>query len=345
MELDYQTVSYVNNKAESAGVLITIASEKVAMSEGATIGSAETIPNTEKILSMWSGILRGTAQKRGRDSEIIESMANKDISIDGIIEEGKILNLSSEEALKLGVSDYQVNSHRELLDSLGYNDIEGVTIEENLSLEFSKFIGSPALTRIFVTLGILGFATELMVPGVGLGGVVSLISIGFYMGGNIVAGKDIPTAALFMIVGGLLLVLEFIIPGFGLAGISGIMFVVIGMVFIGQILNLSSATMFLILALLIVAMAYIIRRSAKSKRVEKIVLKENLTSERGYTSSEIKKEYLGKKGIARTDLRPSGFMEIDGRSVDVISEGEYIKKGTEVEVVKVEGSKVIIRRA
>ena len=66
------TIAYVNNKAESAGVLIAIAADNVVVSNTATIGSAETIPNTEKVLSMWRGLLRDTAQYRNRDPEIIE---------------------------------------------------------------------------------------------------------------------------------------------------------------------------------------------------------------------------------------------------------------------------------
>ena len=65
---DIPTISFVNNNAQSAGVLITIASERVVMAKNATIGSAETIPNTEKALSMWRAILRDTAQYRGRNS-------------------------------------------------------------------------------------------------------------------------------------------------------------------------------------------------------------------------------------------------------------------------------------
>ncbi len=57
MEINTPTISFVNNKAESAGVLITIAGEKIVMAEGSTIGSAEPIPNTEKIISMWVTLL------------------------------------------------------------------------------------------------------------------------------------------------------------------------------------------------------------------------------------------------------------------------------------------------
>ncbi len=85
--LDIPTISFVNSKAESAGgVLITISSEKVVMANSSTIGSAETIPNTEKVLSMWRSFLRDVAQLRGRDPKIIEAMADTDIYIEGISE-------------------------------------------------------------------------------------------------------------------------------------------------------------------------------------------------------------------------------------------------------------------
>ena len=109
------TISYVNNKAVSAGVLITIASENVAMANGATIGSAETIPNEEKVLSMWRGVLRDTAQLRGRDSELIEAMADKNLEIEGIISKGKLLNLTSQEAKEYGISDVSANNYEEIL--------------------------------------------------------------------------------------------------------------------------------------------------------------------------------------------------------------------------------------
>src|SRR5690554_2150347 len=110
------TIAYVNNKAASAGVLITIASEHVVMSNNATIGSAETIRNTEKVLSMWRGVLRDTAQFRGRDALLIESMADSDISIDGVIESGKLLNLTAQEAYDLELADLLSDDYAEILN-------------------------------------------------------------------------------------------------------------------------------------------------------------------------------------------------------------------------------------
>lgn len=54
--------------------------------------------------------------------------------------------------------------------------------------------------------------------------------------------------------------------------------------------------------------------------------------------------YLGQEGTALSDLRPSGAARISGNRVDVVSRGEYIEKGAEIVVVKVEGNRVVVRR-
>ncbi|MDD2397374.1 MAG: nodulation protein NfeD, partial [Tissierellia bacterium] len=131
---DIPTISFVNNNAQSAGVLITIASERVVMAKNATIGSAETIPNTEKALSMWRAILRDTAQYRGRNSDIIEAMADKDIEIEGINEIGKLINLTSNEALEYGIADLIANDYQSILDNFNIKGSEIVKVEEGLQV-------------------------------------------------------------------------------------------------------------------------------------------------------------------------------------------------------------------
>ncbi|RME93081.1 MAG: hypothetical protein D6766_08830 [Verrucomicrobia bacterium] len=56
-----------------------------------------------------------------------------------------------------------------------------------------------------------------------------------------------------------------------------------------------------------------------------------------------KPELLGREGVALTPLRPSGMAEIDGRRVDVVTEGGLIEPGTRVKVVAVEGLRVVVR--
>ncbi len=53
---------------------------------------------------------------------------------------------------------------------------------------------------------------------------------------------------------------------------------------------------------------------------------------------------VGKEGVAVSDLRPAGYALLDGRRVDVLTQGEMISKGMSVKVVHVEGNRVFVAR-
>ena len=53
---------------------------------------------------------------------------------------------------------------------------------------------------------------------------------------------------------------------------------------------------------------------------------------------------IGKRGTAACELKPGGFAMIENRKVDVITRGEMIARGEAVEVVKVEGCRVVVQR-
>ena len=63
----------------------------------------------------------------------------------------------------------------------------------------------------------------------------------------------------------------------------------------------------------------------------------------GYTGAGDYSAYLGKKGKVIAPLRPAGTALIDGERVDVVSFGDYIDKDAEIEVVKIEGSKLLVK--
>ena len=86
---------YITRNALSAGVLISISCEKVLMADSAVIGAAETIPNDEKTISTWVGILKSAAEARGRDTEVVAALADKRIDIEGVTKEGELLTLSA----------------------------------------------------------------------------------------------------------------------------------------------------------------------------------------------------------------------------------------------------------
>ncbi|HSH68834.1 MAG TPA: NfeD family protein [Deferrisomatales bacterium] len=54
-------------------------------------------------------------------------------------------------------------------------------------------------------------------------------------------------------------------------------------------------------------------------------------------------ELLGREGTALSDLRPAGTATIGGRRVDVVSRGEYLRKGATLVVEEVAGNRIVVR--
>lgn len=338
------TISFVNNKAASAGVLITIASENVAMTETAVIGSAETIPDTEKVLSMWRGVLRDTAQYRSRESLVIEAMADRDIEIPNVIEMGKLVNLTAYEALEHGVADIITSDYRVMLAEFGYEANEIVKVDEGLQVKFAKFIANPYISGMLLTLGFVGLVVEILTPGFGVGGTISIMGFALYFGGNILAGNSNWTSLILFVVGIILLLIEGIVPGFGLPGIGGIIFVIAGTVLAMQ--DVARAILTISIAIIISAIVSIVmvKMGHRSKMLGRIILSNRLVGEKGYLSSQADDSLTGKSGVSITELRPSGFADIDGEKIDVLSETGFIPKNTPIIVIRVEGAKIFVRR-
>ncbi len=61
------------------------------------------------------------------------------------------------------------------------------------------------------------------------------------------------------------------------------------------------------------------------------------------SASVVKSDLIGMRGTAITDLRPSGTALFDDKRIDVVSESEWITRGTLVKVISTEGNRHIVR--
>ncbi len=341
---DIPTISFVNNNAQSAGVLVTIASEKVVMAKNATLGSAETIPNTEKVLSMWRAVLRDTAQYRDRNSDIIEAMADTDIEIKGITEKGKLINLTGNEAVKYGIADLAANDYNSILKHFNIEANEIIKVEEEFEVKFAKAVSSSALSTLLLAIGLIGIVVEIFTPGFGAGGIASIIAFGLYFGGNILAGNSNWISLTFFVIGLILIVIEGMVPGFGLPGISGIVFIIVGIIMAMN--NLRSAVLSLSIAIILTTIVIIIfiKQGFKSKIFNSVILSNKLHKDKGYIPSEDMEHLLGEEGRALSELRPAGFIEIGNNKYDALSDDGFIVRNDKIKVTKVEGSKIFVRR-
>ena len=77
---------------------------------------------------------------------------------------------------------------------------------------------------------------------------------------------------------------------------------------------------------------------------DKMILKDQLTTNQGYVSATPQDGLVGRTGKTVTDLRPAVTAWIEGRPVDVVAEGVFLKKGEMVRVIAVEGMRVVVRR-
>ncbi len=142
-----------------------------------------------------------------------------------------------------------------------------------------------------------------------------------------------------LVVGLLLLFTEVaVIPGFGVAGVLGIIALGAGATAawaeLGPFWGAVTGVVSLIAA---GVMLYVVPKSRAGRRM---VLEHN---QGDAVSQRNQSNLLGRRGVTATPLRPSGRVRFGKEEVDVITEGEYIEAGLEVEVVAVEGPEVVVR--
>lgn len=149
----------------------------------------------------------------------------------------------------------------------------------------------------------------------------------------------------FLYVAGLvLLLIEALMPGFGVAGISGVILVLVSIVLISS--SFYEAMLILVgtivIAVLLVVALY---KLGYGKRfVKSMILSTEQKNDEGYVSIKDNEKYLGMRGTVVTPLRSAGTVLIDGKRIDAVSEAEFIDKDAEVEVIKIEGSRIVVKR-
>lgn len=150
-------------------------------------------------------------------------------------------------------------------------------------------------------------------------------------------------AIILFIAGFILIGIEMIAPGISAPGIAGTACLIVGIFLASDSIEEGVVITIILLVLLGIMLAIILGVLSKGKLKSPIVLKEELNKEKGYISSSDLNYLLGKRGVATSDLRPTGTGSFDGIELDVISEGKYIIKGTKLVIERVQGSKLIVK--
>lgn len=359
-----KTVAFINKRAISAGALISLATHVIAMAEGGTIGAATPVqvgapgsptqPTDEKTVSYVRKEFRSTADFRKRPPLVAEAMVDPDVAIAGLVEKGKLLTLTTDEALQQKVAELRADSLPELLKQLDLAGAEVRRVSENWAEQLVRFLTHPILSSLLMTVGMLGIIIELRTPGFGLPGALGITSLALFFWGHWLVRLAGWEEVLLVAVGLVLLAIElFVTPGFGVIGVVGI-----GAVLAGLILSLigagatsevivgAMARVALSLLLAVAASVALLRFLPRLPFGRRLILDTGLDTAIGYASApEADRQWLGKGGTAVSPLRPAGIAEFDGTRVDVVSQGEWIDAGAVIEVIRVEGNRIVVRRA
>ena len=365
------TVAFVNRRAISAGALISLAADHIVFAPGGSMGAATPVQVQggkaeavgEKMVSYMRAEMRATAEANGRDGDLAEAMVDADVEIPGYLEKGKLLTASTDQALELGLATQKLDTLNDLMRGLGLEFAEVVRPSTNWAERVARFLTDPVVSGLLMSIGMLGLLLELYTPGFGFAGGIGMVCLLLFFGGHAVVDLAGWEEVVVFIVGiGLLAAEIFVIPGFGVAGVAGIALVVIAlsMALMGMPVGVAwdtgavnSALTAVMLSLLgsMAAMLVLMRFLPQGRLGRWLVLQTTLGTDDTATSDESWQsapsewaQYVGMTGVAATDLRPSGKVRIDGKLVDVVSQGEIVDKGDPVVVIEVEGVRVVVAR-
>jgi len=347
MNSEIPIVVYVSPKgarAASAGVFITLASHIAVMAPSTNIGAAHPVAmgagmdkeTMEKVVNDACGYIKSIAQKRRRNAEWAEKAVRESVSV------------TDEEALKLGIIDFIAEDVSELLEKLDGRKVEtarGILtlrtkgaelhfVETSFREKLLQTLADPNLAYILLMVGIWGIILEFFHPGVmlpGIAGGICLILALFAL-------QVLPfnfAGLLLIILAIVLFILEVNIPSYGMLTIGGIIALTLGsfMLIDPSALYISISWRYIIPMVAITAslFVFIISYAIRAQ------FKKPVTGPEGM---------VGEVGVAKSSLNPNGKVQIHGEiwNAAIQSGEEMVKKGEKVEVIRVEGMTLTVKK-
>lgn len=375
---------FVKGDASSAGAIISLAASQIYMEEMSTIGTAspvligsggESTTMESKALSFVLAKVRTICERKKFDEKktnLALAMVDKETELrdpehpEQILKrKGIPLTLTAKEAKRVGFITAVVKDREDMLLKAGMSDAQSYFRQELVSEQIARFLSSTAVSSLLLTLGFLGIFIEFRSPGTMLPGILGALAIALFFWGHAIAHLGSWEGPLLFIIGAVLLGLEIlVIPGFGFTGIAGICCIFASIVVtlmdrpitdpnfswtfswdsFSHSVFIASMTMMAGFGLAM-ASPLLFPILVKTPWGSWLRLDESEKKTDGYHSaSDEFTDFLGKKGISRSVLRPAGIAEFEGRRIDVVSEGGFIQPQTPVEIIKIEGQRIVVRK-
>jgi membrane-bound serine protease (ClpP class) len=367
---------FIDNNAASAGALISLACKGIYMRQGASIGAATVVNGAngeqapDKYQSYMRSIIRATAEAQGkdtiiagrdtvykwiRDPNIAEAMVDDRIFIPNVIDSGRTLTLTAQEALRLGFCDGIADTDREVISKhLGYDDYKIEEYKPSFYDKLKGFLTNPGFQAVLIMIILAGIYFELQSPGIGFPSIAAVTAAILYFTPLYLDGLLQNWELIAFIIGLILVFVEiFIIPGFGIAGIGGIILIGLGLTFAlldndyfsfkaVEMPDISRSVLTVLSGMVMsfTIVLWLSSRIGEKGLFRKVALIADLESSESVDAAI--SNCIGRKGKAMTDLRPSGKIYIDNEIYDAVSTGGFIENGAEIVVVRFENMQLYV---
>lgn len=277
------------------------------------------------------------------------------------------MTVTDSEAMELGLARAIVDNNGDLKKHLKAGQVLRVnpTWSEGLAAKLTH----PMVRAALVLALLLGAYMEFQAPGLGMPGLVALVALITLIGAPFLVGLAETWHLILFFIGFLLLVVEVLVtPGFGLLGVAGMLCMLLGLIL--QVVPSSGAgpmplpapemldqlifsTLWTMLGIVasFVGLYYLTKHFGEIPILNRLILSSPATvpATDGAVVPVSGDEVIGggaiavgAAGRAVTGLRPTGRADVDGKTIDVITRGDWIDVGHHVRVVEVHGNRVVV---
>ncbi len=330
-------------RAASAGVFITYAAHISAMAQGTHLGAAHPVmlggkmeeimkEKAENDAAAWA---RTIAETRKRNVGFAESAVRSSMSLtdqaafDSNVIDYRADSVDSFLAMIAGDTTALTGGKKQIAVSIQSLDLR--RIEPKLKEQVLAFLTDPNVVYVLIMLAMAGIYFELSTPGVGLGGVVGVVSLILAAYGLSIL--PVNTVGLILLIGGIgLMLLDLKVASHGILTIGGIVAMTIGglMLFEDRAFRVSLGV---ILSFTLLTAAFVI--FAVGAAVQALRAGVKMGEGPG-----------GKRGEVRQAVDPVGQIMLDGELWTAVSEDRAaISAGEIVQVIRKEGSRLVVRKA
>ena len=279
--------------------------------------------------------------------------------------EDMFFTVNGARAAELGFADQTVDSRSELAEILQLR--EPIRVIERSWIDTLVYIlNSGFVTFLLIAIGLIALTLEVSAPGFGVGGLISVLCFSLFFWSRFLGGTSGWLEVTLFVVGLVFIAAElFVIPGFGVAGIGGITLVLGSLVMASRramipenseqmmTLGYDVLTVMGAFAGFVVAIILLSNYIGQVPGLSRLTLKPPVVLE-GASGDSVdpgseallpgwQRIEVGDVGQTISPLRPSGKMQVDDFTVDVVTEGDFVDCGTDVKVIGKQGARVVVR--